>query len=430
MRKKEITTYEQAVEYILDVPKFTKKNDMSETVLFLEKLGNPEKELKIIHIAGTNGKGSVCAYLCAVLQEAGFTTGMFSSPHLVDIRERFRISGKMISEEQFLTAFLQVYEKIEGEYHPTFFEYLFFMSVLLFKEAKVDYCIMETGLGGRLDATNAVDHKEISIITKIGFDHMEYLGDSLEEIAAEKAGIIREQTPVVYFAGKPEVNTVIEETAAKKKSPAIPVKVSRDAICKNTNKSIDFSFHSRYYGYVKLNLSTTALYQAENAALAVNALEAMGLFDKISKEQLNEGMRKAVWEGRMEEVLPDIFVDGAHNEDGIEAFLNTVAQDECKGRRLLLFSVVHDKRFEEMVAKLVKSGLFGMIGTAPLANGRAVALNELETIFEPYNNIETNFYKTVEEAFDKMQQLKNENDRLYIVGSLYLVGQIKAYLNI
>ena len=156
----------------------------------------------------------------------------------------------------------------------------------------------------------------------------------------------------------------------------------------------------------------------------------MGLFDKISKEQLNEGMRKAVWEGRMEEVLPDIFVDGAHNEDGIEAFLNTVAQDECKGRRLLLFSVVHDKRFEEMVAKLVKSGLFAMIGTAPLANGRAVALNELETIFEPYNNIETNFYETVEEAFDKMQQLKNENDRLYIVGSLYLVGQIKAYLNI
>ena len=126
MKKKEIKTYEQAVDYILEVPKFTKKNDMSETKLFLKRLGNPEKDMKIIHIAGTNGKGSVCAYLCSVLREAGFTTGMFTSPHLVDIRERFRINERMISKEQFLSAFLQVYENIEGEYHPTFFEYLFF----------------------------------------------------------------------------------------------------------------------------------------------------------------------------------------------------------------------------------------------------------------------------------------------------------------
>ena len=430
MKKKEIETYEQAVDYVLEVPKFTKKNDMSETRAFLEKLGNPQMGMKIIHIAGTNGKGSVCAYLCAVLQEAGFVTGMFTSPHLVDIRERFRINGKMISKEQFLSAFLQVYEKIEGEYHPTFFEYLFFMSVILFKEENVDYCIMETGLGGRLDATNAVDRKEISIITKVGFDHMEYLGDTLEKIAAEKAGIIKEKTPVVYFAGKPEVSEVIEKAAAQKESPAIPVMAKRDAICKNPNKSIDFSFHSRYYGYVKLNLSTTAFYQAENAALAVTALETMGLFDKISLKQLSEGMHKAFWEGRMEEVLPGIFVDGAHNEDGMEAFLNTVEQDECKGRRLLLFSVVHDKRFEEMVSKLLNSGLFTVVGTAPLANGRAVTLKELETIFETYNKEETNFYETVEDAFDKMRQLKKENDRLYVVGSLYLVGQIKAYLHI
>jgi len=429
VKKREIENYEQAVEYILDVPKFTKKNDMNETKSFLRKLGNPEKEMKIIHIAGTNGKGSVCAYLCTILQEAGFSTGMFSSPHLVDIRERFRINGKMISKEQFLSAFLFVYEHIEGEYHPTFFEYLFFMSVIIFKEAEVDYCILETGLGGRLDATNAVENKEISIITKIGFDHMEYLGDSLEKIAAEKAGIIKEKTPVVYYAGKPEVNEVIEQKAGQMGSETVPVQVLRDAICKNANKNIDFSFHSRYYGYVELNLSTTAFYQAENAALAVTALETIGLFERISLKQLKEGIHKAFWEGRMEEVLPGIFVDGAHNEDGIEAFLNTIEQDDCKGRRLLLFSVVHDKRFEEMVSKLLKSGLFTIIGTAPLASDRAVTRKELETIFEPYKEKETYFYETVEEAFEKMQFLKKEDDCLYIVGSLYLVGQIKAYLN-
>lgn len=197
VEKREIKNYEQAVEYILDVPKFTKKNDMSDTKRFLKKLKNPEKDMKIIHIAGTNGKGSVCAYLCSVLKEAGFLTGMFTSPHLVDIRERFRIGGEMISEEQFLQVFLQVYENIDGDYHPTFFEYLFFMAILLFKKAKVDYCILETGLGGRLDATNAVEKKEISIITEIGFDHMEYLGSTLTEIAGEKAGIIKENTPVV-----------------------------------------------------------------------------------------------------------------------------------------------------------------------------------------------------------------------------------------
>lgn len=430
MEKDKIISYEKAVEYILEVPKFTKKNDMSDTKRFLKKLGNPQKDMKIIHIAGTNGKGSVCAYLCSVLKEAGFLTGMFTSPHLVDIRERFRIDAEMVSEEQFLKAFLQVYENIEGDYHPTFFEYLFFMAMLLFREAKVTYCILETGLGGRLDATNAVEKKEICILTEIGFDHMEYLGDTLEKIASEKAGIIRENTPVVYMAGKPEVNAVIEKAAALKGSPAVPVVLQRDAICKKANKTIDFSFHSRYYGYIELSLQSPARYQAENAALAVTALETLGLFRVITKEQLIEGIRKTFWEGRMEEIASGIFVDGAHNEDGIEAFLDTVRQDACEGKRLLLFSVVHDKRFETMVEKLITSGLFSIVGVAPLANGRTLVLQELETIFEPYRSSDNYFYETVEEAFENMQLRKGEKDRLYIVGSLYLVGQIKAYLKV
>lgn len=428
MEREKIRTYEQAVEYILNVPKFTKKNDMDDTKRFLRKLGAPDKSMKIIHIAGTNGKGSVCAYLCSVLKEAGFRVGMFTSPHLVDIRERFKLNGEMISEEQFLEAFLHVYENIEEGYHPTFFEYLFFMGMLLFKRAEVEYCILETGLGGRLDATNAVERKEVSIITKVGFDHMEYLGDSLEKIGMEKAGIIKEGIPVVYYAGRPEVNAVVEKRAAEKGSPVYPVLPERDAIYKNTNKSIDFSFHSRYYGYVKLCLSTNALYQVENASLAVTAIEALGLCEQITETELKEGIRKAFWEGRMEEVSPGIFVDGAHNEDGIASFLETVKQDGCKGKRMLLFSVVHDKRFEEMVSALSGSGLFSVIGTAPLASDRAVTLKELETIFATYTNGETVFFETVEDAFEKMRARKREGDYLYVVGSLYLVGQIKAYL--
>lgn len=428
MEKKEIKTYEQAVEYILNIPKFTKKNDMERTKRFLEELGSPEKDRKILHIAGTNGKGSVCAYLYAVLREAGVSVGLFTSPHLVDVRERFAVNGKMISKEKFLSLFLKIYEKLEGEYHPTFFEYMFFIAMLFFREEQVEYCILETGLGGRLDATNSVEKKEISVITKIGFDHMEYLGNTLKEIAAEKAGIIRENTPVVYYAGKAEANEVIEREAAKKGSNAVPVLPKRDAICKNANKNIDFSFHSRYYGYIRLRLSTGARYQAENAMLAVAAIETLGLNKRITKTQLTEGIRNAFWEGRMEEIKKGVFVDGAHNEDGIEAFLDTAAEDDCEGIRLLLFSAVRDKKVDAMLSMLSESGLFSLIGTAPLANGRTVTADEMKSALEPYKDCRHLFFGTVEEAFDKMQCLKGEKDRLYIVGSLYLVGQVKAYM--
>lgn len=428
MEKKEIATYEQAVEYILDIPKFTQKNDVKATKSFLKELGNPEKGMKIIHIAGTNGKGSVCAYLRSILEEGGFSAGMFTSPHLVDIRERFLISGEMVTKEQFYEAFLQVYSRIKGEYHPTFFEYLFFMAMLIFKEKRVDYCILETGLGGRLDATNAVEEKEVCIITKIGFDHMEYLGNTLSEIAGEKAGIITQKTPVVYYAGKEEVNKIIEKKAEEENCQIFPVFAECDAICKNTNKNIDFSFHSRYYGYIKLILSTHALYQTENAALAVTAIEAMGLSGTITKAQLKEGLQRSVWEGRMEEVKPGIILDGAHNEDGMEAFLDTAGKDACEGKRMLLFSALHDKRYEVMVSKIQDSGLFSVIGIAPVDNVRAATENELETIFKQYKNSNIICYSSAEEAFEQMQMLKGEKDRLYAAGSLYLVGQLKAYL--
>ncbi len=430
MKKTQIESFEQAVAYILDVPKFTKKNSMEDTKLFLKKLGSFERELKVIHIAGTNGKGSVCAYLCSILKEGGFSTGMFTSPHLVDIRERFKIDGNMISKERFLEAFLEIYNKLDDAYHPTFFEYLFFMAVLIFRNAGVDYCIMETGLGGRLDATNSIEKKEACVITKIGFDHMEYLGDTLEQIAGEKAGILRPDTPVVYYAGKECVNDVIEKQAKDVGSVTLPIAINRDAISKIKNKSIDFSFHSRYYDYVELCLSTSAIYQVDNAALAVETIGVIGLKEQITCEQLKQGIQKAFWEGRMEEVVPGVYVDGAHNEDGVEAFLESVRQDGCMGQRHLLFSVVQDKKFENMVSALLESGLFAKVGCAALENSRAVSKEALEALFAQYKDrsIRISFYESVNEAFACMRAEKGENDILYIVGSLYLVGQIKECL--
>ena len=198
MEKRTISTYEEAVDYINEIPRFTTKNTMDDTRAFLHRLGDPDQSMRIIHVAGTNGKGSVCAYMRFILEAAGYRTAVFTSPHLTDIRERFVIDGEMVSEKAFLGAFLRIYDLLDAKTpHPTFFEYLFLMAMILFSESRPDFCILETGLGGRLDATNAVSRKELAVITRIGLDHTEYLGDTLEKIAAEKAGILQDRKSVV-----------------------------------------------------------------------------------------------------------------------------------------------------------------------------------------------------------------------------------------
>ena len=226
MHIREICTYEQAQDYILEVPKFTTKNPLEETrgfYHFLQTRGYQEEKLgKIIHIAGTNGKGSVCAFMDAVCRESGYRVGMFTSPHLISMRERFVIDGEMVSEEAFLEAFwwleeaIDAYHEQKADYQPTFFERLFFMSLFLFQRAGVDISIMETGLGGRLDTTNVFEHPSVCVITEIGLDHMAYLGDTIEKIAEEKAGIIKEGSPVVFVDKRPESTVVIEKRAAKR----------------------------------------------------------------------------------------------------------------------------------------------------------------------------------------------------------------------
>ena len=235
-----------------------------------------------LHVAGTNGKGSVCAYMRSVLEAAGKRVAVFTSPHLVDVRERFVIDGEMIGQETFLEAFLQVYDSLDraalaagNGYHPTFFEYLFFMAMLVFSKEKPDYCILETGLGGRLDATNAVARKEIAVITHISLDHVEYLGHTLKAIAGEKAGIMQENVPVIYADSCPEVGDVIRERARFLSADLYPVSNIDYRFSKNNNKNIDFSYISRYYGSVSLSIPTIARYQMENCSLALRALEVL-----------------------------------------------------------------------------------------------------------------------------------------------------------
>lgn len=438
----EMITYERAVEYLLNVPKFTQKNTVEDTKKFLRVLGNPDQKLHIIHVAGTNGKGSVCSYMRYILEAAGYQTAVFTSPHLVDLRERFVIRGKMVSKEAFLQAFLHIYQALDHDaiesgtgYHPTFFEYLFFMAVLLFADSKLDYCIMETGLGGRLDATNAVSQKELSVITRIGIDHTAYLGDTVEQIAYEKAGIMQKGVPVIYINTQEAVSTVFEEQAKELGISAYSVSKKDYNFREFRNKSIDFSIQSLYYGYVELNIRTQARYQMENATLAVRAIEILDGGKTISQKDIVQGIHQCFWQGRMEEILPGVYVDGAHNEDGMRAFLESVNEDGCRGQRFLLFGVVQDKDYSHMMRRIMKTGLFDKVALTQLRTERAVPLERLQqlmeeerkkmTVVERQKPFEYSVHNCVDTALQELREDKKLEDYIYIVGSLYLVGEIK-----
>ena len=459
--------YKQSEEYVLNIPKFRKEGSIEQTRKFYEFLGKPGKSATIIHVAGTNGKGSVCSYMNAVLTEAGYKVGMFTSPHLMSVRERMRIGNTLISEQEFVFVYeklekqLELYNKnicengseqtsekentskIQGKYLPTFYENFFFMAMLYFEEQKTDIIILETGLGGRLDATNVIDAPKVAVITEIGMDHMEYLGDTFEKIAEEKAGIIKEGSKVIYCANRQEVIGVIERKTSEKKVLCKSVEKYGKQHYRFVDKKIDFSYQSRYYGYIPIVLSTCALYQIENACLALTAMEELDL--QISKEAMISGMEKCRWEGRMEEIEQGVFLEGAHNEDGIDAFVASVRRDNCVGKRWLLFSAVADKEYKRMKEKLSDSGLFDVFYAAPLNNIRGISKKELENIFaceertaeadsakQQAKNMQSKKIRITDSAyvgFEEILSLKQEEDYVYITGSLYLVGEIKERID-
>ena len=353
---------QEAEEYILSIPKFAGKHTLEDTRRLLARVGGDGIKGKIIHVAGTNGKGSVCAYLRSVLLESGCSVGMFISPHLETMRERICLGNEMISPDEFLRSFHRVKEAVrqegqEQKNHPSFFEFLFLMAMAYFAEKQLDYLILETGLGGRLDATNCLLQKDLCVITEIGFDHMQYLGDTLGEIAGEKAGIMRPGVPVVFVDKRSESTQVLADYAKKMKSPAIIIGKNSILNVNINHKTIDFSLYTGYYKYVSLSLETIALYQPENASLAVAAAKQLK-DERISESTIRQGLRKASWPGRMEEALPGVYLDGAHNEDGIEMLLATIKSRKCEGKRFLLFGVLADKHYEEMISLIAQSALF------------------------------------------------------------------------
>lgn len=426
--------YTEAVEYVLSVPKFTTKNKLENTVELMERLGRPDRKMKIVHVAGTNGKGSVCAYLSSIFESAGKKVGLFTSPHLVKINERFQINNQPISDELFLKSYEKVWEVIQdmvkdGFYHPTYFEILFALCMVAFEREQVEYVILETGLGGRLDATNIVEHPIATILTSISLDHTEILGDTVEKIAWEKAGILKKGVPVIYDASDKKAERVILEKAEEMGAKAYPVESAMCRISERTDESILYCLSSSLCREWDIYVPYAASYQVMNSAVAVNAFcvinEALHL--EVDKETIISGIRKTRWQGRMETVLPGVILDGGHNASGIQEFVKTVQELE-KGRKItMLFSAVVEKNYEKMIQEICEGVHLSSVVVTEIHNDRIVPAEELKNIFEKYTDAKVTAVSDIDEAFDEAMREKEEGI-LFCAGSLYLVGEIKELL--
>ena len=382
-------------QFIEDLPLWAaKKNSIADIQTFLSAMGSLEKKMKIIHVAGTNGKGSVCANLTQMLVDAGYRVGTFISPHLVRINERIST----------LCA--------QGLFHPTYFEFLFYTAIEAFADAKVDYCILETGLGGRLDVTNAISSPKLTIITSISFDHMQYLGETIEEIAKEKAGIIKPLVPLVFDDQFPAASKVIEETA---RSYGIQT----------------FALTEKKEVYFPLLSFFNADYKKDNAILSMMAMQL--LCPSFSLESQLASLKKVQWKGRMQEIMADIFVDGAHNIGGVQAFIQTT-RTLCSSRQkkpILLFSTVADKNSQEMIENICDSLAPQKVWIPHLHTHRASDTLTLADWFQKYTKTSCEIVtcSSVVDAFQKALSSRQEDEILFCAGSLYLVGEILGECN-
>lgn len=422
--------YQEAVDYLFGLRRFGKETGARRAARALDMLSRPERALNIIHVAGTNGKGSVCAYIANILMEQGYTVGMFTSPHLVRVNERIRLNGECISDEDFLRLFEKVYGvsealKRQGCDGLAFFDFIFVMAVCYYAGKKTDYVVLEAGLGGRTDATAAVCAKQVSVITSISFDHTEILGETIGEIAAEKAGIIMDGCPVFYWRSDEVSARIIEDTAGKCNSMTYPVDEKSFEIHKMERKQIDFSLKNRYYKNSMFSIFNTAIYQTANVSLALEVIAFLGQGKNWDRTRIISAVGKTRWEGRMEEIEHNVYIDGAHNPDGIRQFLKTAQwlKEGCK--MYLLFGAVHEKDYSRMIEEICVMGGFDGFVLTRISNHRALDPEIMRAEFEKNTDKPVYVVEDVKEAYETAKKFLGEKDLLLCAGSLYLVGAVK-----
>lgn len=420
-------TYGQAVSYLYETPKFTKKNGLEHTKELLKRLDIHEEKFKIIHVAGSNGKGSVCRAISEILTKNHQKNGLFISPHLVKMEERFCINGEPCSEEVFLEAFSHVYDIVQkmqkdGLAHPTFFEYLFGMGMWIFQKNRVEYLILETGLGGRLDCTNVFEHPYLTVITSISLEHTEYLGDTIEKIASEKAGIIKTGVPVIYDASDEQADRVIAKRAVECRAKTYPIHKKSLKFPKFNGKYIDFYFQCDYDVDTKISIPFAAPYQMMNMALAYQVMRLLESETGIGKSDILKGIRHTRWQGRMQEVGENIYFDGAHNVAGILAFLDSVALIQAESP-ILLFSMVSDKDYEEAIRLLAEKQQWNQIIVTTISDKRGIPAEHIAKVFARFGQ-QAVVIADSKEAYEWALKSRKRGQTLFCTGSLYFIGEL------
>ncbi len=421
-------------EYLLNIPKFKKKTLLSDTVRFYNLLGKPGRDIPKIHVAGTNGKGSTCFYISRILKAHGLKAGLFTSPHLVSMKERFVFDGEMISDTEFVKVFDKVKslcetfdEEEKTTMHPSFFEFLFLMFMEWMSMKDADAIVLETGLGGMLDATNIFTDPSVCVICSVGMDHTKELGNTIESIAEQKAGIIKEKVPLVLWDNGDAVNRVIEKKAKEKDSKVYMLKEKHIKDLVFDEKHIAFSLD---YDYDRLkfvhNLSvwlpTSALYQRINSSLAIIASKIF-LKDEFDEAKTQSVLTEGYFHGRFEEVERGFFVDGAHNEDAVKRLLESVGT--LKGRKVIIFGACKDKNYEKMLNLIASSGHFETIILTKIDSERAV---DSKTMFDTMGDTTCNVI-TTDSLIEAIDKSKTYDACVFIAGSLYLVGEAVSIFN-
>ena len=401
--------YISLTENILSRRRFSGVSGREVSEELLKRLHHPEHDMQIIQIAGTNGKGSTAAFLNSILQEAGFRVGMFTSPHLVRFTERIRVNGEEISESDLVDIGRQVLGTPMSN-DPTMFDLCLAIALLYFKQEKVDFAILEAGLGGRLDSTTGIDAiPAVSVITRIGLDHTAYLGDTLAAIAGEKAGILKKGTRCVIGTSEKEACDVLTGTC---ESLGINYKLSEDTILPTD-----------------VRLGLRGLYQEENAKNALAAFEYLKKDLKLTDERyeaaVREGLMNAVWAGRMHVVSeePFLLLDGAHNPQGIEALARSLSSEWPGESFVFLMGVLADKDYRDMIAPLVTLSecFFATnVSDAP----RALPAEDLARVIKGAGGRVRTVENPIEALHEAVAEAKERGKKTVACGSLYMIGEL------
>ncbi|WP_461205537.1 bifunctional folylpolyglutamate synthase/dihydrofolate synthase [Clostridium sp. DL1XJH146] len=423
--------YIEAMDYINSSGKFNINLGLQRVEKILSILGNPHKKLKIVHVGGTNGKGSVCAMIGSILIEQGYNVGMYISPFLEEIEESIQINANNITKDDFVSLIEEV--KIaadkavkEGCENPTQFELVTCIAFLYFYRKNVDYLVLEVGLGGRLDATNVV-HPLVSVITSISYDHTNILGDTIEKIAFEKAGIIKKNVPTIIYPSSYEASKVFCEVCRKNNSRLIKVKKDNVKLISSTLKGQKLeikTFANRY----SINLSLLGKHQMKNCLMALTTIDLLrSLRIKIDEEAINKGLVKVRWKGRFELIKkePLVIIDGAHNYDGIKNLISSIDEYTKYDRLIIIIGILGDKDMQSGIMELAEKA-YKIICITP-NNERAKNGERLMQEIIKYNE-NVSFIKDYNEAFSVALNSCGKDDLLLVCGSLYMIGDMRKII--